>query len=134
MGNTEHKMRCSHLTGGLAVGLTHHQTQTCCTERDCKHTHTLLLQACILNCVHLSLDVSPSLFLTGVCSLLGCQRRLPFSYVAGIKEGLSSTPEAPLIVFINARSGGRDGPALALALSRALGRAQVGSLYLSSVR
>lgn len=33
--------------------------------------------------------------------------------------------DTPLIVFINARSGGRVGPALAARLSRALGRAQV---------
>jgi hypothetical protein len=36
------------------------------------------------------------------------------------------TDDAPLIVFINARSGGRVGPELAGVLARALGRSQVG--------
>jgi len=50
---------------------------------------------------------------------------LPHTYVQGIKHGIAKRPESPLIVFINARSGGGDGPRLAQVLSRALGRAQV---------
>lgn len=38
----------------------------------------------------------------------------------------SAVAETPLIVFINARSGGRAGPKLARQLCRAVGRAQVG--------
>ncbi|KAF6254714.1 diacylglycerol kinase accessory domain-containing protein [Scenedesmus sp. NREL 46B-D3] len=41
------------------------------------------------------------------------------------KDALYDTDEAPLIVFINARSGGRVGPELAGVLSRALGSSQV---------
>ncbi|KAF5833126.1 ATP-NAD kinase-like domain-containing protein [Dunaliella salina] len=50
---------------------------------------------------------------------------LPHTYVEGIKHGIAKKSEVPLIVFINARSGGGDGPRLAQVLSRALGRAQV---------
>lgn len=35
------------------------------------------------------------------------------------------TDEAPLVVFINARSGGRVGPELASVLARAVGSSQV---------
>lgn len=47
------------------------------------------------------------------------------AYLRGIKEGVDVLPDTPLLVFINAKSGGRSGPELALALTRAVGRAQV---------
>ncbi|GFH18789.1 diacylglycerol kinase [Haematococcus lacustris] len=50
---------------------------------------------------------------------------LPMQYLQGVRPEASMLPAAPLIVFINARSGGRDGPDLAVALSRAVGRVQV---------
>ncbi|MEW5309996.1 MAG: hypothetical protein WDW38_001832 [Sanguina aurantia] len=54
--------------------------------------------------------------------------RLPAEVLSGIKpaiEGVSELLECPLIVFINSRSGGRDGFNLALQLNRAIGKAQV---------
>eukprot|EP00798_Chlamydomonas_sp_ICE-L_P002800 gene2800-12674_t len=50
--------------------------------------------------------------------------RLPDDYVEGILPSTRRTPETPLIVFINARSGGRAGSDLANILSHALGRNQ----------
>ncbi len=52
-------------------------------------------------------------------------RSLPPQFLQGIRPDAGVLPEAPLVVFINARSGGRDGPDLAMALSRGLGRLQV---------
>lgn len=58
---------------------------------------------------------------------LAPRTRLPTEYLQGVLQhslnpGVS---ESPLIVFINAKSGGHDGPNLALNLVRALGRQQV---------
>ena len=45
----------------------------------------------------------------------------------GAKQWLgSAVPEAPLLVFINSRSGGRAGPRLAEVLCHAVGQSQVG--------
>lgn len=65
---------------------------------------------------------------------LGAPYRIPRTYFKNIhKEGPLPLPECPLIVFINARSGGRDGPALALALNRAVSRAQVGACFTAQI-
>jgi len=76
------------------------------------HAHTLHFRTCKTICHPFT-----------CCPLQCC--RVPYHFVSGIKEGLIIKPVCPLIVCINARSGGRDGPDLALALSRCLGRAQV---------
>jgi hypothetical protein len=53
--------------------------------------------------------------------------RITTRYLHGIKSvPIYEAPETPLIAFINARSGGRVGPALAFTLYRALGFQQVG--------
>lgn len=46
-------------------------------------------------------------------------------------EGVSERLECPLIVFINSRSGGRDGFNLAVQLNRAIGKAQVCGLWIT---
>jgi hypothetical protein len=52
--------------------------------------------------------------------------RVAPEFLQGTKQdAVYDTDEAPLIVFINARSGGRVGPELAGVLARALGRSQV---------
>eukprot|EP00882_Tetradesmus_deserticola_P003858 GHRQ01004082.1.p1 GENE.GHRQ01004082.1~~GHRQ01004082.1.p1 ORF type:complete len:207 (+),score=69.47 GHRQ01004082.1:229-849(+) len=52
--------------------------------------------------------------------------RLAPEFLQGTKKNaVYDTAEAPLIVFINARSGGRVGPELAGVLARALGSSQV---------
>ncbi|KAK9817059.1 hypothetical protein WJX72_008941 [[Myrmecia] bisecta] len=52
--------------------------------------------------------------------------RIPGAYLTGTKKYIvPEHPEAPLIVFINSRSGGRAGPALTEVLYHALGHAQV---------
>lgn len=54
--------------------------------------------------------------------------RLPAEVLSGTKpatEGVSERLECPLIIFINSRSGGRDGFNLAVQLNRAIGKAQV---------
>jgi len=59
---------------------------------------------------------------------LGEPYRLPRALLAGTKPGApagAGTPEAPLLVLINSRAGGRAGPRLTQALYRALGHAQV---------
>uniref|UniRef100_A0A7S0RL32 Diacylglycerol kinase n=1 Tax=Chlamydomonas leiostraca TaxID=1034604 RepID=A0A7S0RL32_9CHLO len=56
---------------------------------------------------------------------LAAPYRIRGQYLRGLKEGVDAPPDSPLLVFINAKSGGRAGPALALALTRAVGRAQV---------
>lgn len=52
--------------------------------------------------------------------------RIPFEYLKDT-QGLSvlPRPEAPLIVFVNFKSGGRMGPALSFCFNRALSKAQV---------
>lgn len=53
--------------------------------------------------------------------------RITTRFLHGIKSvPIYEAPETPLIAFINARSGGRVGPALAFTLYRALGFQQVG--------
>ena len=52
--------------------------------------------------------------------------RVPLSYLRDTKKFVvPDLPEAPLIVFINSRSGGRAGPALTETLFHALGHSQV---------
>ena len=54
------------------------------------------------------------------------QCRVPLSYLRDTKRFVvPDLPEAPLIVFINSRSGGRAGPALTETLFHALGHSQV---------
>lgn len=54
------------------------------------------------------------------------QCRVPLSYLRDTKKFVvPDLPEAPLIVFINSRSGGRAGPALTETLFHALGHSQV---------
>lgn len=56
-------------------------------------------------------------------------RRIAPEFLKGTKPDAEfDTTDAPLIVFINARSGGRVGPQLAGVLARAVGSAQVGVL------
>ena len=52
-------------------------------------------------------------------------RRMPRTYLASTRYTGRAVPEAPLIVFINSRSGGHAGPRLTEVLCRALGQAQV---------
>ncbi|DBA81590.1 hypothetical protein WJX77_006239 [Trebouxia sp. C0004] len=52
--------------------------------------------------------------------------RVPLTYLRNTKKFVGhELPEAPLIVFINSRSGGRAGPALTETLFHALGHSQV---------
>ena len=52
--------------------------------------------------------------------------RVPLTYLRETKKFVvPELPEAPLIVFINSRSGGRAGPKLAETLFHALGHSQV---------
>ena len=51
---------------------------------------------------------------------------MPRAYLAQTRYTGRALPEAPLIVFINSRSGGHAGPRLTEVLCRALGQAQVG--------
>lgn len=52
--------------------------------------------------------------------------RVPLTYLRNTKKFVGhEVPEAPLIVFINSRSGGRAGPALTETLFHALGHSQV---------
>ncbi len=52
--------------------------------------------------------------------------RIPAPYLANTKKFLApELPEAPLIVFINSKSGGRAGPKLTEVLYHTLGHAQV---------
>jgi len=52
--------------------------------------------------------------------------RIPREYMTGTKEFLGpDLPDAPLLVFINSRSGGRAGPRLKEVLCHALGHTQV---------
>lgn len=56
--------------------------------------------------------------------LAGC--RVAPEFLTGTKKDAAyDLDDCPLIVFINARSGGRVGPELANKLARALGRSQV---------
>ena len=55
-----------------------------------------------------------------------CMCRIPRAYLQATKPFLGpEMAEAPLIVFINSRSGGHAGPKLTETLFRALGQAQV---------
>ena len=55
-----------------------------------------------------------------------CPCRVPLIYLRETKKFVvPELPEAPLIVFINSRSGGRAGPKLAETLFHALGHSQV---------
>lgn len=55
-----------------------------------------------------------------------CLCRIAPEYLAGTKpQAAFETDESPLIVFINARSGGRVGAELAGVLARAVGSSQV---------
>lgn len=55
--------------------------------------------------------------------------RIPLSYLAGTKTFIApDEPEAPMIVFINSKSGGHAGPKLTEALFQSLGNAQVSAL------
>lgn len=57
--------------------------------------------------------------------------RIPREYMTGTKEFLGpDLPDAPLLVFINSRSGGRAGPRLKEVLCHALGHTQVPPLRL----
>ena len=59
-------------------------------------------------------------------SLLCC--RIPVPYLVNTKKFLApELPEAPLIVFINSKSGGHAGPQLTEVLYHTLGHAQVGT-------
>lgn len=52
--------------------------------------------------------------------------RIPAPYLVDTKKFLApELPEAPLIVFINSKSGGRAGPKLTEVLYHTLGHAQV---------
>lgn len=53
-----------------------------------------------------------------------CACRVPNAYLASTRYIGRDVPEAPLIVFINSRSGGHAGPRLTEALRRALGQSQ----------
>ncbi|CAL8467982.1 g7520 [Coccomyxa elongata] len=56
--------------------------------------------------------------------------RIPAPYLANTKKFLApELPEAPLIVFINSKSGGRAGPKLTEVLYHTLGHAQVYDLH-----
>ena len=57
--------------------------------------------------------------------LRDCSCRVPRTYLAQTRYTGRAVPEAPLIVFINSRSGGHAGPRLTETLCRALGQAQV---------
>lgn len=58
--------------------------------------------------------------------LLPCVCRVAPEFLQDTKRDAAfDEDEVPLIVFINARSGGRVGPELASVLARALGRSQV---------
>lgn len=60
------------------------------------------------------------------CCLSGAAHRIDPQFLKCTKPDAEfDTDEAPLIVFINARSGGRVGPQLAGVLARAVGSAQV---------
>ena len=66
----------------------------------------------------------------GVATLIslaiGLDCRVPLTYLRETKKFVvPELPEAPLIVFINSRSGGRAGPKLAETLFHALGHSQV---------
>lgn len=61
--------------------------------------------------------------------VLAC-RIAPEFLTATKQDADFDTDDCPLIVFINARSGGRVGPALAAVLARALGNSQVSVLSL----
>ena len=53
--------------------------------------------------------------------------RIPHAFLQQIKKvQIPEVAEAPLIVFINSRSGGRAGPKLTEVLYHALGHSQVG--------
>lgn len=55
-----------------------------------------------------------------------CCRRIPAEYLVGTKTFIGpDVADTPLIVFINAKSGGRVGPRLLTVLFKALGQAQV---------
>lgn len=58
---------------------------------------------------------------------------MPLTYLRETKKFIvPELPEAPLIVFINSRSGGRAGPKLAETLFHALGHSQVMRLQILS--
>lgn len=60
-----------------------------------------------------------------MCGFVCCCSLAP-EFLQGTKPGAEfDTDEAPLIVFINARSGGRVGPELAGVLAKAVGSSQV---------
>lgn len=68
---------------------------------------------------------SPYNPLSKVCSTC----RIPVPYLVNTKKFLApELPEAPLIVFINSKSGGHAGPELTEVLYHTLGHAQVSSL------
>jgi len=67
-------------------------------------------------------------------SLASITCRVAPEFLAGTKPEASwDVDVTPLIVFINARSGGRVGPELANVLSRSLGRSQVTTSIVSSL-
>jgi hypothetical protein len=62
----------------------------------------------------------------GTASDLREPHRIPQQFMKGLFEKEApGLPPAPIIAFINSRSGGRTGPALSVALCRALGVTQV---------
>lgn len=72
-----------------------------------------------------------SLSVPTACST-DCDCRVPLTYLRETKKFVvPELPEAPLIVFINSRSGGRAGPKLAETLFHALGHSQVSHLVKS---
>lgn len=68
-----------------------------------------------------------SMQLKGAMQLATCAPpcRLPNAYTKDLYDGAPPTSECPLIVFINSRSGGREGAELTLAFNKHLGRHQV---------
>lgn len=60
--------------------------------------------------------------------------RIPRDYMRATKKlPVAQLPDAPLIVFINSRSGGRAGARLTQVLCHALGVAQVGLVFIVRV-
>ena len=59
--------------------------------------------------------------------------RMPRAYLASTRYTGRPLPEAPLIVFINSRSGGRAGPRLTEVLCRALGQAQASAHFVTPI-
>jgi hypothetical protein len=59
--------------------------------------------------------------------------RLPGRYLHGLGDPVPGFPEAPTVVLINSRSGGRAGPDLTTALRRAIGHSQVRVTTVTSV-